>query len=156
VVIERLRPGRTTLSAPAGFFQSGQRSAAPAFPVLSSREHDILELIAGGLSNPAIAQRLALSEKTVRNNVSSIIAKLRVADRAEAIVRARDAGLGRYRVERPAFGSRSVVVPQAGPQLGPGLAEPGADVNVAVRFDVVEAVRVGQGGRLVHAGEEAC
>jgi len=79
----------------AAFFQGGQRSVGPAFPALSRREHDILELIAGGLSNPAIAQRLVLSEKTVRNNVSSIFAKLRVADRAEAIVRARDAGLGR-------------------------------------------------------------
>ncbi len=87
--------GAAVATRMAAFFQSGQRSATPAFPALSSREHDILELIAGGLSNPAIAQRLALSEKTVRNNVSSIFAKLRVADRAEAIVRARDAGLGR-------------------------------------------------------------
>ncbi|WP_426512510.1 response regulator [Dactylosporangium sp. McL0621] len=87
--------GAAVAARMAAFFQGGQRSAAPAFPALSAREHDILELIAGGLSNPAIAQRLALSEKTVRNNVSSIFAKLRVADRAEAIVRARDAGLGR-------------------------------------------------------------
>jgi DNA-binding NarL/FixJ family response regulator len=57
--------GAAVATRMAAFFQSGQRSAAPAFPVLSSREHDILELIAGGLSNPAIAQRLALSEKTV-------------------------------------------------------------------------------------------
>jgi DNA-binding NarL/FixJ family response regulator len=87
--------GAAVATRMAAFFQSGQRSAAPAFPALSSREHDILQLIAGGLANQAIAQRLALSEKTVRNNVSNIFAKLRVADRAEAIVRARDAGMGR-------------------------------------------------------------
>jgi DNA-binding NarL/FixJ family response regulator len=78
----------------AAFFRGGPRGPAPAFPTLSGREHDILNLIAAGQSNTAIAERLALSEKTVRNNVSNIFAKLRVADRAEAIVRARDAGLG--------------------------------------------------------------
>jgi DNA-binding NarL/FixJ family response regulator len=76
------------------FFQSGARQAAKPFPALSSREHDILNLIAAGHSNSAIAERLALSEKTVRNNVSSIFAKLQVADRPSAIVRAREAGLG--------------------------------------------------------------
>ena len=76
------------------FFRYGSRSPAPAFPALSSREHDILDLIAGGHSNTAIAERLVLNEKTVRNNVSNILAKLQVADRSAAIVRARDAGLG--------------------------------------------------------------
>jgi DNA-binding NarL/FixJ family response regulator len=76
------------------FFQSGTRQAAKPFPALSGREHDVLNLIAAGHSNSAIAERLALSEKTVRNNVSSIFAKLQVADRPSAIVRAREAGLG--------------------------------------------------------------
>lgn len=76
------------------FFQSGARQAAKPFPALSSREHDVLNLIAAGHSNSIIAERLALSEKTIRNNVSSIFAKLQVADRSAAIVRAREAGLG--------------------------------------------------------------
>jgi DNA-binding NarL/FixJ family response regulator len=78
----------------AGFFQAGARHAPPAFPALTSREHDILDLIAGGVSNAVIAERLALSEKTIRNNVSAILTKLQVTDRSAAIVRARDAGLG--------------------------------------------------------------
>ena len=64
------------------------------FPELTPREHDVLQLLAGGLDNQAIATELHLSLKTVRNNVSSIFTKLRVADRAQAIVKARDAGLG--------------------------------------------------------------
>jgi len=70
-------------------------SDAPAFPQLTEREREILDLLAAGRSNPQIAQTLYLSPKTVRNNVSNIFAKLQVADRSEAIVRARDAGLGR-------------------------------------------------------------
>jgi DNA-binding NarL/FixJ family response regulator len=66
-----------------------------AFPELTERERDILALIARGYTNTAIADRLYLSPKTVRNYVSSIFAKLQVADRAGAIVRAREAGLGR-------------------------------------------------------------
>ena len=65
------------------------------FPELTEREREILELVASGTRNAAIATRLSLSPKTVRNNVSSIFGKLQVADRAEAIVRARRAGLGR-------------------------------------------------------------
>lgn len=64
------------------------------FPELTCREREILELIAEGLPNPAIAHRLYLAPKTVRNNISAILAKLCVADRAEAIVLARTAGLG--------------------------------------------------------------
>jgi DNA-binding NarL/FixJ family response regulator len=77
------------------FFTAGRSGEAHPFPHLTIRERDILDLIASGQPNPAIAERLGLSEKTVRNNVSSIFAKLRVADRASAIVQARDAGLGR-------------------------------------------------------------
>lgn len=65
-----------------------------AFPTLTAREREVLSLIAAGLGNNQIATRLVLSPKTVRNNVSSIFAKLQVADRSEAIVRARRAGLG--------------------------------------------------------------
>ncbi len=77
------------------FFTAGRDGGAHPFPELTGRERDVLDLIAGGAPNAEIATRLGLSEKTVRNNVSSIFAKLRVADRAGAIVKARDAGLGR-------------------------------------------------------------
>ncbi|MBK9714852.1 MAG: response regulator transcription factor [Kouleothrix sp.] len=66
-----------------------------AFPELTEREREILDLIAQGHSNAEIAARLVLSLKTVQNHVSNIFSKLQVADRAHAIVRARDAGLGR-------------------------------------------------------------
>ncbi len=65
-----------------------------AFPDLTHREREILDLIAAGLSNAEIAARLVLSAKTVRNHISNIFSKLQVADRSEAIVRARKAGLG--------------------------------------------------------------
>jgi DNA-binding NarL/FixJ family response regulator len=65
-----------------------------AFPQLTDREHEILDLVARGASNAAIAVRLRISDKTVRNHVSNIFTKLAVADRAQAIARARDAGLG--------------------------------------------------------------
>ncbi len=80
-----------------------------AFPELTDREHDILTLLANGASNHDIAQRLGLSPKTVSNYLSSIFNKLQVADRAEAILRARDAGLGpsSAREEHGASGSRT-------------------------------------------------
>lgn len=65
-----------------------------AFPQLTERELEILDLIAAGKNNPQIASTLYLAPKTVRNNVSNILAKLQATDRAEAIIRARDAGLG--------------------------------------------------------------
>ncbi|MGB4778060.1 response regulator [Microbacterium sp.] len=79
------------------FFVSGPPTHVPQdlFPQLTAREREILDLLAAGRSNPQIAQTLFLSPKTIRNNISNIFAKLQVADRAEAIVRARDAGLGR-------------------------------------------------------------
>ncbi len=72
------------------------RPAGPAlaFPDLTEREREVLDHIAQGLNNAAIAQRLTISIKTVRNHVSNIFSKLQVADRAEAIIRARDAGRG--------------------------------------------------------------
>ena len=73
---------------------NGLNASTVSFPELTSREREVLELIAGGRSNGEIAQILSLSGKTVRNHVSIIFGKLRVADRAQAIVRAREAGLG--------------------------------------------------------------
>ena len=64
-----------------------------AFPQLSQREREVLGLIVQGVNNAGIAERLYLSPKTVRNHISNIFSKLQVADRAEAIVRAREAGL---------------------------------------------------------------
>lgn len=65
-----------------------------AFPELTEREREILALVAQHLTNPEIAARLRLSSKTVRNHVSNIFDKLQVADRAEAIIRAREAAKG--------------------------------------------------------------
>jgi DNA-binding NarL/FixJ family response regulator len=66
----------------------------PAFAELTRREREVLELIASGLSNQAIAAKLGLSTNTISNHISSIFNKLQVGSRAEAIVRARSAGLG--------------------------------------------------------------
>ena len=78
------------------FFTSSQTSqATQAFPELTTREHEVLDLIAKGLNNQAIATRLSISEKTVPNHISNIFNKLQVVDRAQAIVRAREAGMGR-------------------------------------------------------------
>lgn len=75
-------------------FATGPGSPESAFPALTEREREVLELVAAGLGNAAIAQELAISLKTVRNHVSNIFAKLQVSDRSAAIVRARRAGLG--------------------------------------------------------------
>ena len=78
-----------------GFFsRAGSSADAKAFPDLTEREREILSLIAQGYGNPEIASRLFLSPKTVRNHISSIFDKLQVTDRAQAIVRAREAGMG--------------------------------------------------------------
>jgi DNA-binding NarL/FixJ family response regulator len=84
-----------------GYFATGVPNQEPmsspgdaaAFPELTPREMQILRLIAAQLTNTEIAGQLSISEKTVRNNVSAIFAKLRVATRAQAIAAARDAGL---------------------------------------------------------------
>ena len=78
-----------------GFFAGGADASAKPFPSLSEREREVLGLIAEGASNTDIARRLFLSDKTVRNYVSSIFAKIDVEGRPEAIVKAREAGLGR-------------------------------------------------------------
>lgn len=76
------------------FANPGHPTAATEFPELTSRELEILELIAAGRRNADIARQLVLSPATVRNYVSAIFAKLQVAHRAEAIIKARQAGLG--------------------------------------------------------------
>jgi DNA-binding NarL/FixJ family response regulator len=78
----------------AYFTTQAVRTPVMPFPQLSERESEVLELVADGKTNPEIAQALFLSPKTVRNHVSNIFAKLHVADRAHAIARARDAGMG--------------------------------------------------------------
>jgi DNA-binding NarL/FixJ family response regulator len=79
----------------ADFFAAPRSPAAEPFPDLTDRENEILELIAQGRSNGDIASRLGIASKTVRNHVANVFNKLQVADRAQAIVRAREAGLGR-------------------------------------------------------------
>lgn len=78
------------------YFSAGAGAgAASTFPELTAREREILELIARGRANGQIAESLGLSTKTIRNNVSNIFTKLQVVDRAQAIVKAREAGMGR-------------------------------------------------------------
>jgi DNA-binding NarL/FixJ family response regulator len=81
-----------------GFF-SAPRPAAPqrAFPELTEREEEVLSLVAEGKSNQEISRQLYVSLKTVRNHVSNILVKLQVADRAQAVIRAREAGMSRDR-----------------------------------------------------------
>lgn len=79
-----------------GFFlESTERYAQGTFPELTPREHAVLDRLAAGLGNHAMASDLGMSEKTVRNHLSSILTKLHLSDRNAAIVRAREAGLGR-------------------------------------------------------------
>ncbi len=80
-----------------GNFLSGPAvdAARPAFPSLTARQRELLELIAQGRDNAQIAATLSLSEKTVRNHITGIFAKLGVESRAQAIVAARDAGFGK-------------------------------------------------------------
>lgn len=68
--------------------------AAQAFPELTEREREVLEMVAQGHNNAWMARHFVLSQKTIRNHVSNIFTKLQVADRAQAIVRAREAGMG--------------------------------------------------------------
>jgi DNA-binding NarL/FixJ family response regulator len=74
---------------------TGSASRASPFPELTGREREVLELLAAGLPTGQIARRLALSDKTVRNHVSAVLTKLQVPDRAAAIARARQTGMGR-------------------------------------------------------------
>jgi DNA-binding NarL/FixJ family response regulator len=91
-IAERLIHYFTT--PPAATSDSTQSAITPVFPDLTEREREVLALIAQGLTNSAIAEQLILSPKTVRNYITEIFSKLQVADRAQAIIRARNAGLG--------------------------------------------------------------
>ena len=76
-------------------FLAGTRvHGSPPFPELTDREREVLDQVARGLDNLSVARRLNLSPKTVRNHLSNILTKLQVTDRAQAIVRAREEGLG--------------------------------------------------------------
>jgi DNA-binding NarL/FixJ family response regulator len=79
----------------AEYFNRVSAPAGGVFPQLTDREREVLTLVAQHRTNPEIARHLSLSPKTVRNHVSNIFTKLQVADRAQAITQARDAGLGR-------------------------------------------------------------
>jgi DNA-binding NarL/FixJ family response regulator len=83
-----------------GFFARARDLGVQPFPELTDREREVLAEIARGASNASIGLRLGISVKTVRNHVSTILSKLMVVDRAQAIVRAREAGLG-VREDRP-------------------------------------------------------
>lgn len=87
-----LGPG--VASKAVAFLSGPPAGRATPFPELTDREREVLDQVARGLDNLAIARRLGLSPKTVRNHLSNILTKLQVADRAQAIVRAREAGLG--------------------------------------------------------------
>lgn len=76
------------------YFSAPKPVASLAFPELSAREREVLELLAQGFNNAEIVHQLVISDKTVRNHVSNIFNKLQVSDRAQAILRARDAGMG--------------------------------------------------------------
>lgn len=89
----RSPPSEASSSVPAP--GAGVGAGAAAFPQLTDREREILDHLARGRSNAAIAEALYLSPRTVANHVSSILGKLHLADRTEAAIRARDAGLGR-------------------------------------------------------------
>ena len=76
------------------FFSGREHQAARSFPELTSREHDILKLLALGAANREIAGQLGITEKTVRNHLSAVFLKLQVNDRTAAALKARSAGLG--------------------------------------------------------------
>jgi DNA-binding NarL/FixJ family response regulator len=89
--------GSTMASRVLRFFQDGERHRQPvndAFPELTEREREVLDLIARGMNNAGIAQQLVISPKTVRNHITNIFSKLQIVDRAQAIIQARKKGLG--------------------------------------------------------------
>jgi DNA-binding NarL/FixJ family response regulator len=95
IVLEHETAWRRCVDEMRAFLPASQIPAGGTFADLTPRERDIVELIAQGLDNAQVAARLSLSEKTVRNHITSIFAKLEVENRSQAIVRARDAGFGR-------------------------------------------------------------
>jgi DNA-binding NarL/FixJ family response regulator len=85
--------GPAVASRVLAYFATPPTTPTP-FPELTAREREVLDLLAAGRNNHQIADQLTLSGKTVANHISAIFAKLQVADRTQAILRARDAGLG--------------------------------------------------------------
>jgi len=84
-----------SVSEPGSAVSGGDEPyAVKAFPELTVRERQVLDLLASGVRNREIARRLGLSEKTVRNHVSAVLLKLHAPDRTAAAIKARDAGLG--------------------------------------------------------------
>ncbi|WP_284619852.1 alpha/beta fold hydrolase [Aquabacterium humicola] len=94
LLLEHEEGWRLWLDAVGEFLGRPAGALVDAFPALSARQRELLELIARGFDNAQIAARLTLSEKTVRNQVSAIFDRLAVETRAQAIVRAREAGFG--------------------------------------------------------------
>jgi DNA-binding NarL/FixJ family response regulator len=102
--IRAVASGQALFGAPIatrimGFFQDIETELEPivprsAFPELTPRELEVLHLIAQGANNSYIGEKLVISDKTVRNHITSVFSKLQVADRAQAIIKARDSGLG--------------------------------------------------------------
>jgi len=89
--------GPTIAARLMNYFTPQEKISTPAFPELTEREREILELIAQGANNAEIATQLTISQKTVRNHVSNIFNKLQVTDRVQAALRAREAGMGEER-----------------------------------------------------------
>lgn len=87
--------GRALAQRVLGHVGRGIAAAPTSFPELTERERQILDLVASGKANAAIAHDLSISLKTVRNHVSNVFTKLQVPDRAAAIIKARNAGYGR-------------------------------------------------------------
>lgn len=88
--------GASLAARVSNFLSDRPSSPDVPFPELTDREREVLDHLAAGRSNADIARLTHLSDKSVRNAVSSVYAKLHAADRADAIIRARDAGLGRH------------------------------------------------------------
>jgi DNA-binding NarL/FixJ family response regulator len=84
-----------SIGSRAVHLMTGRASLPTAFPQLTEREREVLDLVAKGLDNATVAQRLALSPKTVRNHLSNVLVKLQVNSRSQAITEARQRGLGR-------------------------------------------------------------
>ena len=100
----------------SAYFAARPAGPGKVFPQLTDREREVLDLIASGISNTDITKRLVVSPKTVRNHISNIFVKLQVANRAQAIVRAREAGLG--------IAHRTPDLSIAGPRTGPPRLSP--------------------------------
>lgn len=86
--------GSAIASRAVGFLSRACSPGPVPFPELTAREREVLDLVARGLNNVMIARRLTLSPKTVRNYLSNVLSKLQLADRSQAVIRARQAGLG--------------------------------------------------------------